>query len=405
MNMNTGTNSSDSDSDISITDSEDEEIENSDSKVDTAEGGLSAISSGNTAEGHDDAEDEDDLIKAIRHEKEKPRDQPPDILCEDFVVDISFHPSENIIAAATITGDVILHSYTNESTEIKETLELHTRACRDIEFNEDGDLLFSSSKDKCIMVTDTRTGKLKRMFNDAHENPLNCLCVMDNNIFASGDDSGTVKLWDMRKKDPIFSRKEMDDYVSKMVTTEAKRYLVCSSGEGTITSINLVSHKLHMQSEMYDAELTSLCLMRSDSKLLVGSSKGTMFLFNWGQFGYHSDEFPGVKQSINSMIPITENIVVTACEDGVLRATHLFPQRHLGVAGQHQFSVECLDISGDGTFIASSSHDQLIKFWNIRYFEEMNINSRVKSKKREEMKRNLPSSKFQDCSAFFSELA
>nr|CAD7588668.1 unnamed protein product [Timema genevievae] len=146
MNMNTGTNSSDSDSDISITDSEDEEIENTDSKVDTAEG-----PSGNTAEGHDDADDEDDLIKAIRHEKEKPRDQPPDIPCEDFVVDISFHPLENIIAAATITGDVILHSYTNESTEIKETLELHTRACRDIEFNEDGNLLFSSSKDKCIM--------------------------------------------------------------------------------------------------------------------------------------------------------------------------------------------------------------------------------------------------------------
>ncbi|CAG2058771.1 unnamed protein product [Timema podura] len=167
MDMNTGTNSSDSDSDISITDSEDEEIENTDSKVDTAEG-----PSGNTAEGHDDADDEDDLIKAIRHEKEKPRDQPPDIPCEDFVVDISFHPLENIIAAATITGDVILHSYTNESTEIKETLELHTRACRDIEFNEDGNLLFSSSKDKCIMVTDTRTGKLKRMFNDAHENIL-----------------------------------------------------------------------------------------------------------------------------------------------------------------------------------------------------------------------------------------
>nr|CAD7460586.1 unnamed protein product [Timema tahoe] len=56
-----------------------------------------------------------------------------------------------------------------------------------------------------------------------------------------------LAVWDMRKKDPIFSRKEMDDYVSKMMTTDAKRYLVCSSGEGTITSINLVSHKLHMQ--------------------------------------------------------------------------------------------------------------------------------------------------------------
>nr|CAD7588669.1 unnamed protein product [Timema genevievae] len=223
------------------------------------------------------------------------------------------------------------------------------------------------------------------------------------------------EVWDMRKKDPIFSRKEMDDYVSKMVTTDAKRYLVCSSGEGTITSINLVSHKLHMQDlsnlvevgldpkgnqvrcgretgdwptslkqglaiwlgmrglidwptsleqglaswlgvrvlidwltsleqglaswlgmrasvrEGYHQEKVYLRTCKRQhryfgaghdrlSKLVTETYQGTMFLFNWGQFGYHSDEFPGVKQSINSMIPITENIVVTACEDGVLSA-------------------------------------------------------------------------------------
>ena len=74
-----------------------------------------------------------------------------------------------------------------------------------------------------------------------------------------------------------------------------------------------------LQSEVYEAELTSMAIMRSETKLLVGSSQGMLYLFNWGQFGYHSDEFPGVKYAINCVLPVTENIVVCAGEDGVLR--------------------------------------------------------------------------------------
>ena len=77
--------------------------------------------------------------------------------------------------------------------------------------------------------------------------------------------------------------------------------------------------KLMLQSEVYEAELTSMGIMRSETKLLVGSSQGMLYLFNWGQFGYHSDEFPGVKCAINCLLPVTENIVVCAGEDGVLR--------------------------------------------------------------------------------------
>jgi hypothetical protein len=59
--------------------------------------------------------------------------------------------------------------------------------------------------------------------------------------------------------------------------------------------------------------------MRSETKLLVGASDGTLYLFNWGEFGYHSDKFPGIKQGINCLLPVTENVAVCACEDGVLR--------------------------------------------------------------------------------------
>lgn len=86
------------------------------------------------------------------------------------------------------------------------------------------------------------------------------------------------------------------------------------------------------------------------------------------------------------------------------RATSLFPHRHLGVAGQHNFSIETLDVNSDGTLIASSSHNNDIKFWNVQYFETLNVAERVKGGKHKQLKHNLPSSKIDDASNFFSDL-
>lgn len=99
-----------------------------------------------SVEDDDEDEDEDDVVKAIKAAKNKPRDHPPSINSDDFIVDISFHPSRNILALANILGDVILYEYTNDETKIVNTFELHLKACRDIEFNDDGDTLFSTAK-------------------------------------------------------------------------------------------------------------------------------------------------------------------------------------------------------------------------------------------------------------------
>jgi WD40 repeat protein len=48
-------------------------------------------------------------------------------------------------------------------------LEVHTKACRNIDFSKDGNILFSSSKDKSIMLSDVKTGKLKQFYENAHE--------------------------------------------------------------------------------------------------------------------------------------------------------------------------------------------------------------------------------------------
>ncbi|KOX76824.1 WD repeat-containing protein 55 like protein [Melipona quadrifasciata] len=299
-------------------------------------------------------EEEDEVIKAIIKSKNINTNHPPTITTEDHVVDICFHPNSNMIAVANIVGDIHLYKYNNTETELMSTLELHLKA-------------------------------------------LYTMTVIGEHMFATGDDNGIVKVWDLRdpKELPIFTLKKMEDYVSAIVTNKEAKYLVCASGDGCLTTFNIPGKKLHVQSEEYEEELTCLGLFKSETKLLVGTSKGKLYVYNWGEFGLHSDEFPNLtKKAINCMIPITENVL----------ASSLFPHNHLGIVGQHNLSIEALDVNSDGTLIASSSHDNDIKFWNVQYFETLDVNERVKGGKQKQLKRNLPSSKIDNVSNFFSDL-
>lgn len=142
-------------------------------------------SSSSDVEGMDD--DEDDVVKAIIANTKTVRSHPPDIVTEEFVVDLSFHPEEDILAVGTLGGDILVYKYANEENTLLTTLEMHTKAIRDIEFNDDGSTLYSASKDKSIVLSDVHTGKLKRFYDDAHTAPVYRMNVIDENLFASGE--------------------------------------------------------------------------------------------------------------------------------------------------------------------------------------------------------------------------
>ena len=70
---------------------------------------------------------------------------------------------------------------------------------------------------------------------------------------------------------------------------------------------------------MYSSEMTSMGLIRSDTKLAVGSGEGAIFIFNWGEFGHHIDRYSGHPDEIQCINSITDNIILTGCEDGKIR--------------------------------------------------------------------------------------
>lgn len=234
---------SDSDFDVDSPSDEDNETMKNPEPEESANARGSRPNQNSTASTSADVQDEDDVIAKILANTKTPRTHPPDINIDDYVVDLTFHPDEDILAAGTISGDALIYKYSADENVLVNTLELHVKAIRDIEFNHDGSVLFSASKDRSILLTDVQTGKFKRSYDKAHEQPVCKMNVFDENLFATGDDDGTVKVWDVRDKsnDPIFSLKEVDDYITAIQTNDARKVLVTTSGDGYLTAINIGS--------------------------------------------------------------------------------------------------------------------------------------------------------------------
>lgn len=184
-------------------------------------------------------EEDDETVKSIIAAIKKPRTVPKDIELDEFITDISFHPTEHILAAGLINGDIQLIKYSNEENDIYKTMEVHTKACRDIEFSDCGKFLISGSKDMSIMITDIETEKLKKFYDGAHTDSVNKIYVLDENVFFSGDDSGHLKMWDVRTDEAVYSLHEVEDQITAITSNETQKMLVYTSSDGYLTSINI----------------------------------------------------------------------------------------------------------------------------------------------------------------------
>ena len=56
------------------------------------------------------------------------------------------------------------------------------------------------------------------------------------------------------------------------------------------------------------------------------------------------------------------------------RAVHILPNRFVKTIGEHDdFPVEGMRLSRDGNILASCSHDQTVKFWDVSCLKSVNV--------------------------------
>ncbi|KAG9490932.1 hypothetical protein GDO78_006320 [Eleutherodactylus coqui] len=334
------------------------------------------------------------------------RDTPMDITFEAAVNTIAFHPSQDILAAGDIDGDVFVYSYSCVENGNKELWSSghHLKSCRDAAFSSDGQQLFTVSKDKSIHILNVEEGKLVKRITKAHDSALNSLLLIDENLFATGDDSGMLKVWDLRRGTAFMEMKNHEEYISSMAIDQNKKMLLTTSGDGTMGVFNIKRRRFELLSEYQSGDLTSVAIMKRGKKVACGSSEGTIYLFNWNGFGATSDRFAVKAESIDCMIPINDNIVCTGSVDGIIRAVNILPNRVIGTVGQHPGEpIEQLAKSRDGRFLASCAHDQKVKFWDVSNIGSIIVDVYRKRKKNRQLQA-LSKKAFGGADDFFADL-
>lgn len=226
------------------------------------------------------------------------------------------------------------------------------------------------------------------------------------------------QFWDPRQEEAIRTYTQHFDYISDFTYFDDKRQLISTSGDGHLSAIDIRSNKAEALtvSDDQEDELLSIAQIKGGNKCVVGSTLGILTVWNrkmgWGDC---VDRLPGHPASVDAIVALTDDIVATGSEDGMVRVMQILPTKfcklhpfHLdpdhktasvltanrprrsedipawrissltrtddtvGVIATHEeYPIERLAVDKAGKFLGSVSHDLCIKLTDIEdLFEE-----------------------------------
>jgi WD40 repeat protein len=109
--------------------------------------------------------------------------------------------------------------------------------------------------------------------------------------------------------------------------------LVCASGDGMLGVFDLRKKSLYAMSDHFEEDLTAVLLMKDEKKVVASTSEGIMNVFSWDYFGDCNDRIVGHPGSIDCMAKYDEDIIITGCEDGLIRAVSVLPNKIISILG------------------------------------------------------------------------
>ena len=314
--------------------------------------------------------------------------EPPPISCPCAVFDIAFNSRADVLAIALVDGSVSLHSVSRGGAPPKALASStpHNASIRSLRFSADGSSLICASADGVVSLLDS-TGAAVWRGGTSGSTPVNVVEPMGSGgIFAAGDESGAVKIWDSRAAGagaprPVTFEKQ-EDVITALLWDAARGTLLAASGDGTLGVYDLrkAPGKLAARTAPDGEELLSLAALKSGALAVAGTQDGVLLSWDWGAWGDESrgvsggaKRFTGHPESIDAMLVIDDDTLVTGSSDGLIRLVTVAPNKLVGIIGEHgdeDDPVERLAWSRDRSIIASTGHDDTVRFWDVAYLFE-----------------------------------
>ena len=161
------------------------------------------------------------------------------------------------------------------------------------------------------------------------------------------------------------------DYISDFAYNPDRNSVVVSSADGSLSMICLKKRDLLYQTSTCMDELLSCCVIKNGNCVCAGTQEGNVNVYKWDEEDQLMDRITGHPESIDGMLKVDEDTICTGSEDGILRIVQVMPNQFLGVAGMfEEFPVERMEWSFDRAFLAASSHDNVLRLFDMAILNE-----------------------------------
>jgi WD40 repeat protein len=127
--------------------------------------------------------------------------------------------------------------------------------------------------------------------------------------------------------------KEHEGTISDMVFNRKEQMLVSCACDGMLGVFDLRKNELYAMSDNFEEDLTCVSLQKNGSKVLTSTAEGIINIFSWDYFGDCNDRIVGHPGSIDSMVFYDEDTIITGCEDGLVRAVSVLPNKIISILG------------------------------------------------------------------------
>ncbi|KAG6829913.1 hypothetical protein H0H92_002936 [Tricholoma furcatifolium] len=251
----------------------------------------------------------------------------PEISAGAQVFDLAFHPTHSTVYTGLLTGHVRAFAYDDQG-QSRRTFSVRPskRSCRALCLDADGSHLYAVGKAKSLNIIDTITEDVE-IRPGAHDSAINRIKYLMPSLLSTGDDDGVIKLWDPRQKGCIRKYTHHFDYITDFLWLEDKKQLVATSGDGTLSVMDVRSKKAEplAQSEDQEDELLSIVAIK------------------------------GHPHSIDALCTLPPDLtgvdatstILTGSSDGFVRAVEILPTKLVGVVADHgDWPVERIAIGG-----------------------------------------------------------
>mmetsp|Transcript_26777 Transcript_26777/g.73673 ORF Transcript_26777/g.73673 Transcript_26777/m.73673 type:complete len:527 (+) Transcript_26777:134-1714(+) len=364
----------------------------------------------------------------------------------DFRKDEDINPEDSDGEYESLLSSLSLHTATNY-THKSPSKKTPTASCKCVAFSPDGSKLYTGgspygdlcavdAERACTFSVDSKNEPLWRIqsatastdlidasseynINISKNNPLVALYPFQKDgeagtpLLATGDDNGGIRIWDerlcggssgagfsnKRPKGCVLEWNQQHDYISAIEyyphsngkNQDGNNILLATSADGSLGVYDLRMNKgavadTTRKSDHLDDELLSLCVLKSGTKVVCGTQTGALSIFSWGTWGDISDRFPGHPASVEALLKIDENTILTGSSDGLIRVVQIHPDKLLGVLndgdehgnassnddndGHGGYPVEKLAYNSNRDVVGSLTHDNFVRLWDARILKD-----------------------------------